>query len=184
MLVRKRVKKGPRSFPRWIFSLIIPLGWQNLLLCTTGYWWYRQMLVPGDQLILTEAPLKIREWGQILFQWKSGECLHLGKKKGEIYKHMRQEGKPTYDLQAGQGGQAWLGKVWGSSVPSVINQLIQFTIFTLKINLPLPKDIFWKLTLWAVIPSLHRVWLVIQHGELKRVEADRRCFLTNSLLSF
>lgn len=48
------------------------------------------MLVPGDQLILTEAPLKIREWGQILFQRKSGECLHLGEKKGEIYKNMRE----------------------------------------------------------------------------------------------
>lgn len=79
------------------------------------------MLVPGDQLILTEAPLKIREWGQILSQWKSGECLQLGKKKGEIYKQMRHEGKPKCGLQAGQGTQAWLGKAQGSSVPSVTN---------------------------------------------------------------
>lgn len=91
MPARKRVKKGPQGFPHWILSLIIPLGGQNLLLCTTGYWWYRQMLVPGDQLILTEVPLKIREWGQILFQWKSGECLDLGRKKGEIHKRRRHE---------------------------------------------------------------------------------------------
>lgn len=50
------------------------------------------LLVLGDQLILTEAPLKIKEGGQILFQWKSVSD-YIWEKKGEIYKHMRQKGK-------------------------------------------------------------------------------------------
>lgn len=42
------------------------------------------LLVLEDQLILTEAPLKIKERGQILFQWKSVSDYIWEKEKGNI----------------------------------------------------------------------------------------------------
>jgi len=104
---------------------------------------------------------------------------YIWEKKGKIYKHMRQKGNLQRGLQAGRGARAWLGEAQGLLVPLLVNQLVYFAIFTLKIRCPLPKNGFLKhkCKMWAVTPSCHRAQLVIQHRELWRVESYWRCFL-------